>query len=183
MADGWIIKCLDVACFFEAEIGFGLVEGGRAEDEVVEQLDLKEFRCFDEFHGGGVIGGAGVWIAGGVVVDDDDSCGVVFDGGAEDIARVEDGFVEGAAANFCGGDEVELGVEGKDAEAFVGELAHFVGKEAHDAFGVIHGEGVAYALGEACGELECGLELYGFGHADASDAAELLHGGAAKGIE
>lgn len=111
-------------CWWLEEAGFaeavpaaaGGVGVGVAEDDVVEELDLDGVGGGGELAGDLEVGGAGLRVAGGVVVGDDDAGGGASDGFAEDFARVAEAGGGGAGGGFDALDEAEFGVEAEDPE-------------------------------------------------------------------
>lgn len=63
---------------------------------MVDKADLHDFRGFDHVFGDAEIRFAGGWIAGWVVVDEDESVGVAGDDGSEDFPGMCTGFVDGS---------------------------------------------------------------------------------------
>jgi hypothetical protein len=115
-----------------------------------------------------------------VIVDEDEAPGGVCDGGAEDIARMGHGFVDGAVGDLFLADETEAGIDEEDADGFVGEVAHFRAGELVDEFGCAEGlldEGFAFG---AAADLEGGGEECGFGGAEGFFAAQELGGEAGE---
>lgn len=49
-----------------------------------------------------------------MVVRQDEAVGIVDDGGTQNVARMGDGFVQGAAGNFHGFDETAFGIQQQD---------------------------------------------------------------------
>jgi hypothetical protein len=111
-----------------------------------------------------------------VIVDEDEAPGGVCDGGAEDIARMGHGFVDGAVGDLFLADEAEAGIDEEDADSFVGEVAHFRADELVDKFRGAEGlfdEGFAFG---AAADLEGGSKEGGFGGAEGFFAAQELGG-------
>ena len=114
---------------------------------MVEEFDADDFGGFADAASHAEVGIAGGRIAGGVIVDEDEAPGGVCDGGAEDIARMGHGFVDGAVGDLFLADETEAGIDEEDADGFVGEVAHFRAGELVDEFGCAEGlldEGFAF---------------------------------------
>lgn len=95
---------LDEAVLCEGEVGLG------GDDEVVGDVDVKELGGLDEVVGKVLVLLGGFGGAGGVVVGEDDGGGEVFEGGLEDVTRVDEGFVEGADGDGLSVDELAAGV-------------------------------------------------------------------------
>ncbi len=63
---------------------------------MVEELDLEELGRLAQPSRQAVIGLAGGGIARGMIVHDDDGVGGINQGGAKDIARMSDAFIDAA---------------------------------------------------------------------------------------
>ncbi len=98
-----------------------------ADDDVIYESDLHEVCGFDDGAGHFIVCAAGAGVAGGVIVDEDESVGLAVDDWAEDIARVAGGLVDGALGDGDGADVAEPGVCEHHVEALGGaepELRH-----------------------------------------------------------
>ena len=115
-----------------------------------------------------------------MVVDEDEAPGGMCDGGAEDIAWMGHGFVDGAVRDLLLADEAESGVNEEDTDGFMREVAHFGTDELIDEFGGAQGlfdEGFAFG---AAADFEGGGEEGGFGWAEGFFAAQELGGEASE---
>ena len=113
-------------------------------------------------------------------MDEDEAPGGMCDGGAEDIARMGHGFVDGAVGDLFLADEAEAGVDEEDADGFMREVAHFRAGELVDEFRGAEGlfdEG--FALGAAA-DFEGGGEEGGFCGAKGFFVAQELGGKACE---
>jgi hypothetical protein len=102
------------------------------------------------------------------------------DGGAEDIAWMGHRFVDGAVGDLFLADEAEAGVDEKDADGFMREVAHVRADELVDEFGGAEGlfdEGFAFS---AAADLEGGGVEGGFGGAEGFFVAQKLGGEACE---
>ncbi len=61
-----------------------------ADDDVIEEVDVEDVACFDEFGGYFFVGSAGFGVAGWVVVDDHDRICVGEEGAFVDFAGVDE---------------------------------------------------------------------------------------------
>lgn len=105
-----------------------------------------------------------------MIMEEDEAVGGLGDDGTEDIARVGDGLVDGAGADFVGGEVSEACIEKSDEEFFLAEPGELGGEVLMDFFRRVEdglGEGFP---GGAAAEFEgCG-ELAGFGEAESREA-------------
>ena len=109
----------DVVVVDEALVGEGEITAGvGADDDMVENLDLKEPGGEDEVPGQFPVAEGGLGVAGRVVVAEDEGGGVVEEGRFHDLAGVDGGGVDVSDALELGRDELILGVHVKDDEAF-----------------------------------------------------------------
>ena len=151
---------------------------------MVEDVDLQQLPGADEVAGDGEVGLGGGGVAAGVVVDEDERGGVGGDGGAEDLAGVDEGGVEDAGGDALGADEAAAGVEQDDVEFLDLLAAKLVAQMVGDGRGVIKlGAGGADLGGHAAGEGEGGLEGDSLVAADALDLLEILEAGLGEGME
>ena len=90
---------LDHARFAEAEVGAAAVVG-RADHDVVEEADLQERGGFREAAGEAVVGVARGGVAGGVIVDHDDTVGCISNGRSKDFARMNQTVSQGPNRNL-----------------------------------------------------------------------------------
>lgn len=133
---------------------------------MVEKFDTEDFGGFADAAGHSEIGIAWGRIAGGVIVGEDEAPGGMGDGGAEDIAWMGHGFVDGAVRDLFLADETEAGVDEEDADGFMRKVAHFGTDELVDEFGGgkrLFDEGFAFG---AASDFEGGGEESGFGGAE-----------------
>lgn len=148
-----------------------------ADDDVINQLNLHDGSGLNELGRDGNIFVAGVGIAGGVIMDDDDANGGMNDGWEEHITRVDEVSGDGAERdNFVVNDGV-TGVEIQAAELFFAQGAHVadVGADIEGRADNI-GAGVAFLFDEqAAAEFEAGDQHAGFGVLQAGCALELAH--------
>jgi len=91
-----------------------------ADDDMVNETDLHEVCGGDDAFCEVFVLLARAGISRGVVVDEDEAVGLVLDDGAEDIARMAGGVVDGALGDAEGAGVVEAGVCKHDVEALRG---------------------------------------------------------------
>ncbi len=142
---------------------------------MVKQVDLQKPGRLGEPPREAVVGIARRGIAGGVVVRDNDGVGGVNQRGAEDFARMGDGFVETAERNLLDAHHAMFRVEEDHAERFPAQCAHLGAEQFIDEFGRVDFR-FAERLGcQPAAEAECGGELHRLGEAHAFDGRDLLH--------
>ena len=166
------------AAFFEADVAVA------ADNDVVEDLDVEELAGFDEHLGDADVLGAGRGVAAGVVVDDDDGGGQAADRFTEDLADAHDGGVEAAGIDGVDTANEVLGVEQNDAQVLDFEQGHFEHEDVGDVIGRANlGFGCGRRHVETQAQFEGGLDLGGFGGADAMDLADLSGGGLGDAVK
>ena len=112
------------ASLLKAEVTAAPVCRG-TDDDVIDQLELKDSAGFESPAGEPQIGLGRGGIAAGVIVHHDESEGAEGDDRFEDFPRVSQGFVERSLAYGNHLDELLLGVNKHNAQRFVTKKAHF----------------------------------------------------------
>jgi len=144
------------------------------ENHVVEELDFDRARGGGELTGDLEVGRAGLRVAAGVVVGDDDAGGGTADGFAENFSRVAEAGGGGAGRGFDALDEAEFGVEAENPEFFDFEPRGVGVEVAGDEVGSVEQGRCAGLLAEyAARELHHGEQLEGFDVADPFEASEI----------
>jgi len=150
---------------------------------MIEHFDLQQMSGADQVAGDADVGFGGSGVSGGMVVGEDDGVGSGGDGGAEDLAGMDEDLVEEAFGDGLDAEESTAGVQEKDLQAFDRSGKGIVAEQGGDGFGIVEDGGFATEfLGEAAGECEGGLQGDGLVASDAvSD--ELRPRGARDGFE
>src|SRR3546814_19553529 len=78
---------------------------GAADDEVVVDGDAELFGGAAQLFGHGDVGGRGLGVAGGVVVDEDEGGGAELEGALHHLAGIDRGVVDGALMLLRMGDQ------------------------------------------------------------------------------
>ena len=102
---------------------------------MVKDWDIHDFSCFDQTVGNGDIFTAGAGISAGMIVAEDDGCGMVLDGRQENLTGMDDGSLQGTDAHILDGDDMILGIQADKGEM----LFRFVAEPRHDGVGNILG--------------------------------------------
>jgi len=145
-----------------------------ADDEVVDEADLKEVGSFDEGIGKAIIRSAGKRLARGMVVGDDESIGAIDDDRLKNVARVGEGLIGGASGDFDHAFKLQSVVEGEDVEGFGSLSSEDGGEMLVDFLRAAQGDFVNRFANGAGAELESGHELAGFRESEAVFLAQLF---------
>jgi hypothetical protein len=153
------------SCFRKRKIRI-MLRGGASDDEMVDEAELEETGCFGEAASDVAVGPAGTRIAGRMVVDEDESVGLVEDDGLEDVAGMGHRLVDGAVGKGDEASSTQAGIEESEAEGFVGQMAELGGEGFVNRGGGIEGLQRGTFARHARTELESSGELGGFGEAE-----------------
>ena len=95
-----------------------------ADNEVIVHLDADRARRRDDLARDGDVGGAGLGIAAGVVVHEDQGRGRELERAARDLAGIDGRVIDRAFVHHFVGDELVLHVEEEHAELFARFVRH-----------------------------------------------------------
>jgi len=143
---------------------------------VIQNLDLQQMAGPDEIPGDSDIGLGGGGISAWVIVGENDGVGTGSDGGAENLACMNEKLVEEALRHGVDPEKTPAGVEQEHLQTFHGSGNGVIPQEGGDRFRVIQDRRfLARFLGESAGESEGGFQPEGFVATD-SAATQLLPG-------
>lgn len=184
MGKGWGLggTAVDHSHFAIGEERIAVV-GCAADDDVVEETDVEDFRGIVEAMSEFGICSAWAGIAGGMIVNENESPGVMEEAGAKDIARVSGRFGEGATGDFDRAEVLEAGIDHGEEEFFLGEVSQLGGEGLVDALWGIERPLIHAFSSEAGAKFKGGGELAGFGEAEAGAVLEAAEAGGAEPME
>ena len=125
----------DNTTFFETEVA-APARCGRTDDDVINQVKLKDPAGFKNPAGKTQIRFGRRRVTGGMIVHQDEGIRGVRDHGFKDFSWVAERFIDTTLANRADLNKVLLGVEKNDPQAFVIEKAH-LGTEIGDRKGTV----------------------------------------------
>src|SRR6266550_2331487 len=167
------------ACFLEAEVA-GASFGRRANDDVIEQLNLQKLGGFGQTPRQAVIGLTRRRIAGGMIVHDNHCVGRRHYRWMKNLTRMRDAFVSTSQRHLFDADEMITSVEQDHAQRFLAQHAHFCANQLIYNFGRIDLLLRQCLAREAPAKIKSGRQLHCFGEPNAVDFCKLIDGASAS---
>ena len=168
----------------QARLAEGIIGGssrrGFADDDVIEEMDLHQAGGFDEAAGDHFIGAARAGIAGGMVVDQDETMGAAGDHRAQDFPWMGGGFAHGADRDDVGADVAQPGIQHGDDDLLLREMPELGREKLVNALRGVERDIAHLFAGDAGAEFEGGGEFRGFGEPEPAFFRQFRNGQSAR---